>query len=99
MPDTVYISEAEAAQDFAGLVDRALEGQQIVVRRGGRDVVMLSPVAAGAEVSTKTLGEVIEGLRKRETVQGLATLDDEFAADMEKVHRGLNEPMDGLKWD
>jgi antitoxin (DNA-binding transcriptional repressor) of toxin-antitoxin stability system len=98
MSETVYISEAEAAQDFVGLVDRALEGQHIVVRREGRDVVMLSPVAAGADVSTKTLGEVIEGLRRREAAQGLVTQDDEFATDIEKIHNGLNAPMDDSKW-
>jgi antitoxin (DNA-binding transcriptional repressor) of toxin-antitoxin stability system len=99
MAAIVHISEEEAARDFAGLVDRAIGGEQIVVRREGRDVVMLSPIAAGPEVSTKTLGEVIEGLRRRQAAQGLATLDDDFASDMEKIHRELNVPLDDAKWD
>jgi len=98
MPETVYISEAEAARDFAGLVDRALGGRQIVVRREGRDVVMLSPVAAGAEVSTKTLEEVIDGLRAWEAEHGPLRMGADFADDVEEAHRRLNEPLDDSKW-
>jgi antitoxin (DNA-binding transcriptional repressor) of toxin-antitoxin stability system len=99
MPETVYISEADAAKDFAGLVDRALGGQQIVVRREGRDVVMVSPVASDPEVTTKTLGEVIESLRQRKATLGLATVDDDFASDMRKIHDDLNVPLDSSKWE
>jgi antitoxin (DNA-binding transcriptional repressor) of toxin-antitoxin stability system len=99
MAGTVYISEAEAARDFAAVVDRTLKGEQIVVRRDGCDVIRLSPIAAAPEGLTRSLGEVIDGLRRREAEQGLATADDEFAADMERVHRELNLPMDSTKWD
>jgi antitoxin (DNA-binding transcriptional repressor) of toxin-antitoxin stability system len=98
MAETVYISEAEAARNFAGLVDRALEGQQIVVRRGGQDVVLVSPLAAGSEMPPKTVGEVIAGLRGLEADRGLSRADDEFGPDMERVHGDLNSPMDDSKW-
>jgi antitoxin (DNA-binding transcriptional repressor) of toxin-antitoxin stability system len=99
MAGTIYISEEAAARDFAGLVDRALVGQQIVVRREGRDVVMLTPVGAGPEVSTRTLGEVIESLRQRKATLGLSTVDEDFASDVQKVHDELNVPLDSSKWE
>jgi antitoxin (DNA-binding transcriptional repressor) of toxin-antitoxin stability system len=95
---TIYISEEAAVRDLPGLVDRALAGEEIVLRRSGRDVVVLSPVAT-PKIPTRTLGEVIESLRQRKTERGLASVDENFASDMKKVHEDLNTPLDTSAWE
>ena len=102
MAGVIHISEAEAARDFSAVVDRALAGEEIVVRRDGKDVVKLSSMS---EVRPKgrTLGEMLAMLKEIKATQGLATLDDEFAADMEKVRAELNagiaKALDEREWD
>jgi antitoxin (DNA-binding transcriptional repressor) of toxin-antitoxin stability system len=98
MAGVVHISEAEAALDLPALVDRALAGEEIVVRRGKDDVVVLSPVR-NAKPAMRTLGEVIDLLKRRREARGLAKVDDEFVADMEAARSIDNTPMDESKWD
>ncbi len=99
MASVVHISEAEAARDFSAVMDRALAGEEIVVRRGDKEIVLLIPerkVLSGG----RTIGEIIELARHRKTGPGgLAKVDDEFAADMEKIHAEMNQLLDGTKWD
>jgi antitoxin (DNA-binding transcriptional repressor) of toxin-antitoxin stability system len=98
MAGTIYISEEAAVRDLPGLIDRALAGEAVVLRRRGRDVVVLSPVAT-TTLPTRTLGEILESLRQRKATQGLATVDEDFASDMKKIHDDLNAPLDTSAWE
>jgi antitoxin (DNA-binding transcriptional repressor) of toxin-antitoxin stability system len=99
MASVVHISEAEAARNFSALMDRALAGEEIVVRRGDKEIVVLVPERK-ATPQGRTLDEILQLAREREAEHGsLAKVDDEFAADMEKIHAEMNQPLDGSKWD
>jgi antitoxin (DNA-binding transcriptional repressor) of toxin-antitoxin stability system len=98
MAGILRISEAEAARDFSSVMDRALAGDEIVVRRGNSEVVLLVPAGKSLEVG-RPLGEIIELAKRRKAEWGLTKIDDEFAADMEKIHAEMNQPLDGSKWD
>lgn len=100
----------EVDEDFANDMDEIVASRRHGARPAARTVDQARALLAGRskerhmpeddpERSTRSLGEVIDGLRRREAEQGLATADDEFAADMERVHRELNLPMDSTKWD
>jgi antitoxin (DNA-binding transcriptional repressor) of toxin-antitoxin stability system len=99
MASVIHISEAEAARDFSAVMDRALAGEEIVVRRGDKEIVMLVPERKSLPEG-RTLDEIMRLARDREAERGgLAEVDDEFASDMEKIHVEMNQPMDGSKWD
>jgi antitoxin (DNA-binding transcriptional repressor) of toxin-antitoxin stability system len=99
MASVVHISEAEAARDFSAVMDRALAGEEIIVRRGDKEIVVLVPERKTVPEG-RTLDEIMKLARDREAERGsLAKVDDEFAADMEKIHAEMNQPMDGSKWD
>lgn len=55
-------SVAEAKNNLSALIDRALEGEGVVITRHGRPVVELKPVAPAAKPITP---EAIDWLRQR----------------------------------
>jgi antitoxin (DNA-binding transcriptional repressor) of toxin-antitoxin stability system len=98
MAATVHIWEAEVARDFPALADRAIAGEEIVLRRGDRDVITLSPIRTSLAAS-RPLGEVISLLKQRRQKQGLNAVNDECAADIEDVRCRPNHPLDGSSWE
>ena len=95
MAGVVHISEAEAARDFAALVDRALAGEEIVVRRGDEDLVVLSPVSSRRRLWT--IGEAIERLEPRKADGPLAIPDEDFAADVASARERWGAPVDTIR--
>ena len=93
MAGTVYISEAEAARDFAAVVDRALAGEEIVVRRGVENVILLSPVR---RATGRPIADVIAALGQPGST-GLAMPDEDFAADVGSVREGWGTPVDTIR--
>ena len=95
----VHISEEEAAKDFAGLMKHVRcgdevrldckDGVQAVVRRADDN----EPVRA------RSITAILEGLKQREKAQGLATIDEDFAADVSKARRRYNASRDHSAWD
>lgn len=98
MGQVVHISEAEAARDLPALIDRALAGEEVVLCRSGRDIAVLS-AAATANEAMRPLGEILDALKQRKAVQGLASVDDELAEDMRTVREQLNVPLDSDQWE
>jgi hypothetical protein len=93
---TIRISEAEAARDFAGLLERVRAGAEIVIEKPASPAIMvriaevprgrlLSESIALAEAHAKDLG--LEPV-----------MDADFAADMEKIIRD-RKPRDASAWD
>jgi antitoxin (DNA-binding transcriptional repressor) of toxin-antitoxin stability system len=105
MAAIVHISEEEAARDFAAVMRRVRAGDEVIVEDGGTPVaVMRSPgtnrdISDSSKIPGKTLGEIVEGLRRWEAEHGPLVVDEDFAADVEEARRWTNQPMDDSKWD
>lgn len=93
--NVIHISEAEAASDFASLLDRVRAGAEIVIENGGRPVVILRP----AEGTRRTISECIALAKAHEEETGKApVLDADFAEDLEEIlsHR---KPWNPPAWE
>jgi antitoxin (DNA-binding transcriptional repressor) of toxin-antitoxin stability system len=92
---TIHISEAEAAKDLAGLVDRVRRGDDVAIERDDKVVALLRD--AEAEFKPRTLRESLAMLREIERERGYASvMDEDFAADMREIiaMRGQWNPPD-----
>jgi antitoxin (DNA-binding transcriptional repressor) of toxin-antitoxin stability system len=87
----IHISESEASRNFAGLLARVRAGAEVVIEDGTEAVAVLQTPAP----VRRSIAECIALLPEDST----ATIDEEFAKDVEEavaVHReALNPPA----WD
>jgi antitoxin (DNA-binding transcriptional repressor) of toxin-antitoxin stability system len=88
----IHISEAEAASNFAGLLARVREGAEIVIEVDKLPVA----VVRAATSQIRLLSESI-GLAKEHA--STATLDEDFAADLETVINSHREPLNPPAWE
>lgn len=89
----IHISEEEAAKDFATLLVRVRAGAEVVIEQGERPVAVLKPVAARP-------GRLLsESIALAEAHGSTATLDGDFAADLEAVINSHREPLNPPAWD
>ncbi len=88
----IHISEAEAASDFASILDRVRDGAEFVIENGTRPVAILHP----AERSVRLLSESLRIARESGST---ATLDEGFAKDVEAAVDGHRESLDPPAWD
>ena len=87
----IHVSEADAASDFAGLLARVRAGAEIVIESGKLPVAVIhAPVPPRRSIS-----ECIALLPEDST----ATIDADFAKDVEAAVEGHREPLDPPAWD
>ena len=87
----IHITEAEAASDFAGLLARVRAGAEIVIESGKLPVAVLhAPVPPRRSIS-----ECIALLPEDST----ATIDPDFARDVEAAVESHREPLEPPAWD
>jgi antitoxin (DNA-binding transcriptional repressor) of toxin-antitoxin stability system len=85
------MSEAEAASDFAGLLARVRAGAEIVIESGKLPVAVIhAPVPPRRSIS-----ECIALLPEDST----ATIDADFAKDVEAAVESHREPLEPPSWD
>jgi len=78
----IHISDAEAASNFASLLDRVRTGAEIVIEHEARPVAVLH----AAEPVRRTISECIALAKKHEEEAGNApVLDPEFAEDVKEI--------------
>jgi prevent-host-death family protein len=87
----LHMTEAELARDIASVLDRVQAGEEIVIERGARPVAVLRP----AEPRRRKLSEIAAALSKDST----ATLDADFAADVQAFIDSHREPLNPPDWD
>jgi antitoxin (DNA-binding transcriptional repressor) of toxin-antitoxin stability system len=92
---TIHISEAEAAGDFAGLMARVRAGAEVVIENGTLPVAVVRPAAARPGPG-RLLSESIASAEARGST---ATLDGDFARDLEEVINSHREPLNPPAWD
>lgn len=87
----IHISDAEAASDFAALLDRVRTGAEIVIEHDARPVAVLH----AAEPVRRTISECIALIPEDST----ATIDPDFAKDVEAAVESHREPLSPPAWD
>jgi antitoxin (DNA-binding transcriptional repressor) of toxin-antitoxin stability system len=88
----IHISEAEAASNFAGVLARVREGVEVVIESGKLPVAVLRP----AEPHVRLLSE---SLRLAKEHASTATLDGDFARDLEAAINSHRERLNPPAWD
>ncbi len=87
----IRVSEAEAASDFATLLARVRAGAEIVIESGQLPVAVVhAPVPLRRSIS-----ECIALLPEHST----ATIDADFARDVEAAVESHDEPLEPPAWD
>jgi len=88
----IHISETEAAAtDVATLLARVRAGAEIIIERNKRPIAVLHPV----EPMRRTISECIALLPEDST----ATIDADFAKDVEAAVASHREPLNPPAWD
>jgi prevent-host-death family protein len=91
----IHISEAEAARDFAALLDRVRKGAEIVIEHDARPVAVVRPAAP----VRRSLSECIALAKVHEEETGKApVLDPDFAQDVEEILRN-RKPWNPPAWE
>ena len=87
----LHITEAELARDIASVLDRVQCGAEIVIERNARPVAVLR----AAEPRHRKLSEIAASLSAHST----ATIDPDFAADVQSFIDSHREPLNPPEWD
>jgi prevent-host-death family protein len=90
--DVIRISEAEAASDFASVMERVRSGAEVVIENNALPVAVVRP----AEPYVRLLSESLRLAREHGST---ATLDGDFAKDVEAGIESNREPFNPPKWD
>jgi prevent-host-death family protein len=88
----IRISDTEAASDFATVLARVREGAEVVIEQNARPVAVIRP----AEPLVRLLSESLRLAREHGST---ATLDGDFARDIEEVVNSRREPLNPPAWD
>jgi prevent-host-death family protein len=88
----IHISEAEAASDFGKLLERVRAGAEVVIESDSLPVAVVRP----AEPHIRLLSE---SLRLAKEHASTATVDADFARDVEAAIEGHREPLNPPAWD
>ena len=88
---TSRITEAELARDVGSILDRVASGVEIIIERDARPVAILRP----AFPRRRRLSEIAASLPGQST----ATLDPDFAADVQDFIDRHREPARPPNWD
>jgi len=88
----IHLSEKEAAAtSVASLLERVRSGAEVVIQDGETPVAVLHP----AEIVRRTISECIALLPEGST----ATVDPDFAKDVEAAIESHHEPLNPPTWD
>ncbi|MBI2821838.1 MAG: type II toxin-antitoxin system prevent-host-death family antitoxin [Acidobacteria bacterium] len=87
----IHISEAEATSDFASLLARVRAGDEVVIEHNAQPVAVVQP----AQAVGRTISECIALLPEDST----ATIDADFAKDVQAVIESHREPLNPPAWD
>jgi len=88
----IHISETEATSNFADVLARVRAGAEVVIESGTLPVAVVRP----AEPHVRLLSE---SLRLAKEHACTATLDEDFAKDVEAAVESHREPLTPPTWD
>jgi len=88
----IHISESEASSDFASVLARVRAGAEVVIEHDALPVAIVHP----AEPDVRLLSESLRLAREHGST---ATLDEDFARDLEEIVNSHREPLNPPAWD
>ena len=88
----VHMSEADVVKDIAAVLAKVRQGSEIVIEQGNRPVAVIKP----SKPVGRMISEVIADLRARGSN---ASIDDDFARDVEKGIEANRQPRNPPSWD
>src|SRR5882724_11600822 len=92
----IHVSDAEAASDFASLLERVREGTEIVIEHNARPVAVVRP-AEGPR--GRLISESIALAKAHAKELGYEpTMDADFAADIEEIINSHRKPLSPPAW-
>ena len=93
----IRVSEAEARDDFASLLDRVRAGAEVVIEDNSNPIAVLRPASKG---SGRLLSESIVLAEEHARDLGYTpTLDPDFAADLEEIINSHRQPLNPPEWE
>jgi antitoxin (DNA-binding transcriptional repressor) of toxin-antitoxin stability system len=95
MMETIHISEAEAAANFAGLMAYVRAGVEVIIESGCAPVALVRTAAPPRRSVTESIA-LAEARSKKLGFKPV--MDADFAADMEEIIRN-RKPRDTSAWD
>ncbi|HLQ00295.1 MAG TPA: hypothetical protein VK156_04135 [Candidatus Limnocylindria bacterium] len=87
----IHVSEAEAAGDFASVLAHVRAGADVIIENGAQPVAVLQ----AAEPVRRTISQCIALLPE----DSAATIDSDFAKDVEAAIESHGEPLSPPAWD
>jgi prevent-host-death family protein len=94
--DVIHISDAEAANDFASLLDRVSAGAEVIIERDSRPVAVMRPAEA---TRGRLLSESIALAEAHAKELGYEpTMDPDFGADLREIING-RKPWNPPAWE
>jgi antitoxin (DNA-binding transcriptional repressor) of toxin-antitoxin stability system len=88
----IHVSEEDAANDFASLLARVRAGAEVVIEHDSQPIAVVHP----AETPVRLLSESLRLAREHGST---ATLDADFAKDVEAAIESHREPLNPPAWD
>ncbi len=89
--EPLHISEAEAVRDLAAILQRVQAGAEVVIERGALPLAVIRAAAP----PRRTISECIALMPAEST----ATIDSDFAKDVEAAVAAHREPLEPPAWD
>jgi antitoxin (DNA-binding transcriptional repressor) of toxin-antitoxin stability system len=93
----IHLSDAEAANDFASLLDRVSAGAEVIIERDSKPVAV---VRAAEAPRGRLISESIALAKAHAKELGYEpTIDADFAADLEAILDSHRQPLNPPAWD
>ncbi|MGO4879565.1 MAG: type II toxin-antitoxin system Phd/YefM family antitoxin [Bryobacteraceae bacterium] len=90
-PTALHISEADLTKDFRSVLRRVETGTEVIIERDAQPVAVLRPI----EPLRRKISECIALL----PADAVATIDPDFAKDVEEAIASHREPLEPPAWD
>jgi antitoxin (DNA-binding transcriptional repressor) of toxin-antitoxin stability system len=88
----VHMSEADVVKDIAAVLAKVRLGSEIVIEQGNRPVAVIKP----SKPAGRMISEVIADLKARGSE---ATMDEDFARDIEEGIKAHRQPWNPPSWE
>ncbi len=88
----LHMSEADVVKDIAAVLAKVRQGSEIVIEQGNRPVAVIKP----SRPAGRMISEVIADLKARGSE---ATMDDDFARDIEEGIKAHRQPWNPPSWE
>ena len=92
------MEEAEAARDFAKVMEHVRAGDSVRLERNGTATALIQQPEA-PPIKPRPVEEVIARLRAWEQKPEFQIHDPTFADDLQAAHDSINQPLDTSRWD